>query len=195
MKVNSIIRPESSCFEKGGAILVALLLFVPFLYGLITDQTIFLVSLPIGIILILVYNAITKGKFIYKNWIQEELIGFDKNGIHHEGWNKSFNWNEIEKLKIEILGYDGQVRRATDHGQKKFNGTENIVSFQYYSEDFQFYYYLHDKEEKRKFIAHLRDQLSPHIESATVKIFLNRFDRYKTYNIKEIEAEIESSVG
>ncbi|RUA34499.1 MAG: hypothetical protein DSY77_05040 [Bacteroidetes bacterium] len=196
MKVNSIIRPESSCFEKGGAILVALLWFVPFIYGLITDQTIFLVSLPIGIILILVYNAITKGKFVYKNWIQEELIEFNKNGVHHEGWNESFNWNEMENLKIEILGFDGQSRSGSSSGHHRtFNGTESNISFQFMGKDYQFYYYLRNKEEKKQFIAYLRDQLSPHIESATVKIFFNRLDRYVTYQIKEIEAGCEDSVS
>lgn len=102
--------------------------FVPFIYGVRTNQPIYLLSIILGIICFKLFNQITDNKFTHSKIIQKtKSISFSEKDIKlFENQNiKTINWSDLEEIEIKIYAYNGRHYR----NDYLCTGIENSIKF------------------------------------------------------------------
>lgn len=147
------------------AILLTLIIFVPFIHGINTRQPIYCLSMIVGLIGFGIFNSITKGKFLPSGIIQKNtLISFSENGIEiNEGQESTiYQWSNLEEIEINIYAYSGGSSR---NSRNLYNGFENSINFIENGEKFKYRFYIENahqfkllKEQFYKIILPLLNQ-------------------------------------
>ena len=186
MKLKIVIKPEADITEKGCFIGLAIFIFVPFTIGIVTQTMYLLASLPIGLLLIGVFNLSNKGKFQYRNWIQTSYIGLGIEGLTYfnESKTEQFLWKNITNLEIKIVGYDREARSGIDD-DSFLTGTENSISFSQNSKDYIFDFYLKEKSMKKELLILLKNVICPALTFGNITILTKGSTGYTTYSPTE----------
>src|SRR5687767_1301811 len=104
-RTNIALIPKPSKAEKTIGLLVVAFMFIPFTLGFVLDNKLLFLSLPIGIVLLIILNWISKGKFSHKNWIQKNFfIEFNSDGIKilDDAKQQDFAWSAITGAHLLI---------------------------------------------------------------------------------------------
>src|SRR5687768_430509 len=98
---NIALIPKPSNLEKTIGLLIVGFIFIPFTLGFFLDNKLLFLSLPLGIVILIIFNLASKGKFVPKNWIQKDFfVEFSLNGIEiiNDSNQKNFLWSEMEDI-------------------------------------------------------------------------------------------------
>ncbi|MHC0446015.1 hypothetical protein ACWA1F_11420 [Flavobacterium sp. 3-218] len=137
------IYQKPSIAEAFVAILLTLIIFVPFIYGINTKQPIYCLSMIVGFIGFRIFNTITKNKFLPSGIIQKDiLISFSENGIEISKNQEStiYRWNNLEEIEINIYAYNGRL--SSRNNRSSYNGFENTINFIENGEKFKYRFYI-----------------------------------------------------
>ena len=186
MKLKTVLKPKANRAEKGCFIGLAIFIFIPFTIGIVIEQWYLLLSGPIGILLIYIFNLGTKGKFEYKNWIQSSTIKLDENELVYSNERRAelFKWIDIESVKIEIAGYDRENRSRSEDASF-LKGTENSISFYKDSKKYHFDFYLEDKHRKKEFILLIKNTISPILKDGVITVLTRESTGWTSYSPSE----------
>lgn len=164
-KFSIAIYQKPSTGEAFFAILLTLIMFVPFIYGVNTKQPVYCFSMIVGLIGFGIYNNITKGKFLPSGTIQKNiLISFSENGIEiNEGQESTiYQWSNLEEIEINIYAYSGG---SSPNSSSPYNGSENYIRFIKNGEKIKYQFYIENvhqfkllKEQFHKIILPLLNQ-------------------------------------
>jgi hypothetical protein len=195
MTFNIVIEPESNSSERGCVYVILLFTFIPFILGLIISNNLILLSVPVGIILILIFNSSNKGKFNHQTWIKQDTLVFEKSHLRNEQLQTEFQWHKMRDLNIMIFSYDSQQKTRLGGPNSHFEGIENTIKFTYEDKIYEIKFYIRLKDDKKKLISYLREDLAPIIKHGKVEIFLNRYDGSRNYPISAIEKGCENLIN
>lgn len=137
------IYQKTNIAEAFFAILLILIIFVPFIYGVNTKQPIFCLSMIIGIIGFKIFNTITKSKFLPSGIIQRDtLISFSQNGIEiNKGQEMILHeWTNLQEIEINIYTYSGKL--SSINNRSSYYGFENSIHFIEDGQKFKYRFYI-----------------------------------------------------
>lgn len=123
-----VIYQKPTILEGFFTVILIAFTFVPFIYGIRTNQPIYLLSIILGIICFKLFNQITDNKFTHSKIIQKtKSISFTETGIKlFENHNVTiFNWSDLEEIEIKIYAYSGRLY----HNDYLCTGIENFIKF------------------------------------------------------------------
>lgn len=114
--------------EKIVGLILAFLIFAPFVFGLITKNYKFCLSIPA----VLIISAFFENQFEKKDSPEDILrkkdsICFEEDGFQviDLGQKNNYFWKDLDKVNINIIAYKNKRRDEDDN----YNGTENFISF------------------------------------------------------------------
>ena len=97
---------------------------------------------------LLVYNYVSRKREDPRQYFGEPLvIGKDTLVIG----DRSYNIRQLEKFKLEINDFDGQVKVVGGNDKYILNGTDNKVSFKYLNQSFNSNFYLVSESQLNEF--------------------------------------------
>ena len=137
------IYQKPTIIEGFFAIVLTLIIFVPFIYGINTKQPIFCFSMVLGLIGFKIFNTITKGKYLPLGIIQKDMqISFSENGIEFCNNQETtiHKWSNLEKIQINIYAYKGRLFSGSN--RSSYNGFENSIHFIENGEKIKYRFYI-----------------------------------------------------
>ena len=156
-EANIVVIPKSSILEKLAAILLVAFILIPCLIAFFTHQLILFISLPIGLLLILIFNLLTNNKFRADKWVKHDqtlTLTMDAISIKESGVIKSMPWEKLNQLILKVYGYKGEGRSMdTDSGTH--DGTTNNIHFHFEGVAYSINFYLKDENHKAELRAFL----------------------------------------
>lgn len=166
-----VIHPNATKSEHFLRIFLVAFIFIPFTYGVFTQQVFYCLSLIIGFFGILTFNYFTDYKFTTLKIIQKnKFISFSQNEV--EIWENEeyilYDWNELENVEINLIAYKNK-RKDED---SNYDGIENYVLFTFKEIIYKHLFYV---EKPKEF-----DFLSDYFEKIIVP---------KLYELKKIKNE------
>ncbi|MBB4800117.1 hypothetical protein HNP37_000156 [Flavobacterium nitrogenifigens] len=140
------IYQKPTIIEGFFVILFALIIFVPFIYGIKTKQPIFCLSMIIGIICFKIFNETTKSKFLPSGIIKKDiLISFSENGIEISSNEETteYKWSNLQEIEINIYAYKQRYYTIN----KYYYGYENSIKFMENGEQFKYRFYIENVDQ------------------------------------------------
>jgi hypothetical protein len=159
-RTNIALIPKPGKTEKTFGLLVVAFMLMPFILGFVLENNWLFLSLPIGVLLLMILNWTSKGKFNSENWIQKDFfIEFDLNGIKiiNSTRRQDFAWSAMADAQLLIKSYDGE-RKEENEGSHLYTGTENTFSFHAGELKYRFNFYLKNAEHKEGLRSFLRNE-------------------------------------
>lgn len=158
-------------------------IFVPFTYGVFNMQVLYCLSLPFGFLGLLTFNHFTDYKFTTLKIIQKDkYIGFNENEI--KIWINEeldfYNWNEIEKIEINLIAYKNKWRNENDFDDGKYEGIENYLLFTFKGVVYKYLFYIETSRQFNFLSDYLEKIILPKLyESKSIKnesVIISRLD-------------------
>ncbi|MBW1657033.1 hypothetical protein [Flavobacterium quisquiliarum] len=184
------IYQKPTIIEGFFAIVLTLIIFVPFIYGINTKQPIFCFSMVLGLIGFKIFNTITKGKYLPLGIIQKDMqISFSENGIEFCNNQETtiHKWSNLEKIQINIYAYKGRLFSGSN--RSSYNGFENSIHFIENGEKIKYRFYIENvnqfkalKEQFHKTILPLLNQYQNLKEESYLDAQLNFARNYNNLN-------------
>jgi len=162
MKFPLAIHQRPTILEIFFITLIIAIIFIPFVYGITTNQPKFCFSL-VGAILIKPFNIATKNKFTISKIIQKtKSISFYENCIEiYENQNTvTYNWSELEEVEIDIFAYKGR-RIDSDSWH---DGIENSINFIKNGQHFEYRFYIESVDQFKSLRKLYRESVLPKLE-------------------------------
>lgn len=135
------IYQKPTILEGFFTVIIVVITFVPFIYGVRTNQPIYLLSIILGIICFKLFNQITDNKFTHSKIIQKtKSISFSEKDIKlFENQNIIiFNWSDLEEIEIKIYAYSGR----SYHNDYICTGIENSIKFIHNGKKIKYRFYI-----------------------------------------------------
>ena len=163
--------------------MLTLVIFIPFILGILTKTNFLLLSLPIGLFLIFLVNLLTKSKFQYRNWIESSIIEFTNEKLIYIEKNQilEYKWKEIDDLTIKIVGYEGESRGYNN--KSLLTGTENSINFVNNGKNYTFDFFFKEKKDKKKLLNKIQNNISIKIKKGTIKILTRGRTGYQIFSL------------
>ena len=141
-----VIHPNATKFEHFLILFLVAFIFIPFIYGVFTQQGIYCWSLVLGFLGMLAFNYFTDYKFTTLRIIQKDKsIDFSEKGvnIYQNGEFALYSWNELENIEINLIAYKNKWRDE----DSQYQGIENYVLFTFQDIIHKHLFYVHTSEE------------------------------------------------
>jgi hypothetical protein len=137
--------------EKILGLILAAVMFAPFIYGLIAENYKFCLSIPIVIIVAAFFEDPYGKKDTPEDILRKkDSICFDEDGfqIVDLGQKNNYLWKDLIQININIIAYKNKIRDEDD----RYHGTENFISF-YNKGILEYYNFYIDKQNQFNFIS------------------------------------------
>ncbi len=141
-----VIHPEVTKLDKFWLLLLVSSIFIPFIYGLVTSDIIYCLSLVIGIFGIIVFNSLTDSKFTVSTMVQKnKLVRFsiEELKILDNENTTVLHWNELENIEINLIAYKNKFQRKGVY----YAGIENYILFTFNEVNYEYLFYIGNQDE------------------------------------------------
>jgi len=183
-----VIYQKPTILEGFFTVILIAFTFVPFIYGIRTNQPIYLLSIILGIICFKLFNQITDNKFTHSKIIQKtKSISFSETGIKlFENQNIIiFNWSDLEEIEIKIYAYSGRHY----HNDYLCTGIENFIKFIHNEKLNKYQFYIENVNQfnllKKQFNNIILPELKK-IDNITEESYINTQIYFNRLNSSEI---------
>jgi len=181
------IHPNATKFEYFLSLFLVAFIFIPFTYGIFTQQGFYCWSLVIGLFGILAFNHFTDYKFTTLKIIQKnKFISFSENEVII--WKNEeyvlYDWNELENVEINLIAYKNK-RKDEDNN---YDGIENYVIFTFNKISYKHLFYVEKPTEFNFLSNYFEKKILPKLyESKRIKnesIIITKLDYTELQNFK-----------
>ncbi|QZK89321.1 hypothetical protein K5V07_01960 [Flavobacterium sp. CHNK8] len=141
-----VIHPTATKLENYLILFLVAFIFLPFTYGVFTQQGIYCWSLVIGFFGLMTFNYFSDYKFTTLKIIQKDkFIDFSEQEVKIWENNKydSYDWNALKNIEIYLIAY----KNKWDDDDSQYQGIENYVSFTLNDETHKHLFYVHTSKE------------------------------------------------
>lgn len=141
-----VIHPTATKLENYLILFLVAFIFLPFTYGVFTQQLIYCWSLVIGFFGLMTFNYFSDYKFTTLKIIQKDKF-IDFSGQGFKIWANdeyiSYDWSTLKNIEVYLIAYKDKREDEDSH----YDGIENYVSFTLNDETHKHLFYVHTSKE------------------------------------------------